>query len=101
MPGWWNWQTCLPAGRHARLYIKNMYYVYVIDSIRKKYIYVGITNNIERRVSQHNKGQSRTTKPYKPFRLIYQEGLATRKEARKTEKYLKSGCGKEFLRQLK
>lgn len=81
--------------------ILNMYYVYAIKSLTRIYIYVGLTDNIERRIGQHNKGQNRSTKAYKPFKLIYTEAFETRKEAREKEIYLKSGIGKEFLKPLK
>jgi putative endonuclease len=77
-----------------------MFYVYAIRSVIKKYIYVGMTIDIERRIAEHNNGENRSTKAYKPFILIYKEELETRVEARKREKYLKSGVGKEFLKLL-
>jgi len=77
-----------------------MFYVYAISSKVKNYIYVGLTNNIERRLNEHNSGQNKTTKPYKPYKLILVEKFETRVEARLREKYLKSGIGKEFLRRL-
>lgn len=77
-----------------------MYYVYAIKSSTRNYIYVGMTNDIERRVLEHNKGENKPTKAYKPFILIHEEYFSTRIEARKREKYLKSGCGKEFLKSL-
>jgi putative endonuclease len=77
-----------------------MYYVYAIRSTSANYIYVGMTNNLDRRLRQHNNGESRTTKPYRPFVLIYSEIAENRIAARKREKYLKSGIGKEFLRSL-
>jgi putative endonuclease len=77
-----------------------MYYVYAIKSGSKNYIYVGMTNNLERRLKQHNSGESKTTKAFRPFTLLFSETLATRAEARKREKYLKSGIGKEFLKTL-
>ncbi len=98
VPAWRNWQTCLPAGRRTGL---NMYYVYALESLERKYIYVGLTNNIERRTKQHQNGKERTTAVYRPFKLIFKKGFSTRVEARKREKYLKSGIGKEFLKGLK
>ena len=77
-----------------------MYYVYVIESKSRNYIYVGLTDDIDRRFKQHNNGRNRTTKPYCPFKLIYTKSVTTRTEARSREKYLKSGCGKEFLKSL-
>ncbi|MFA5188637.1 MAG: GIY-YIG nuclease family protein [Patescibacteria group bacterium] len=77
-----------------------MYYVYAIKSKNKNYIYVGISDNPARRIKQHNLGYNKTTKPYKPFDIILIEEYPNRLEARKKEKYLKSGCGKEFLKNL-
>ena len=78
-----------------------MFIVYAIRSEVRNYIYVGMTNNIERRLKEHNNGENRSTKAYKPFVLIYTETFQTRVEAREKEKYLKSGVGKEFLKNLK
>lgn len=77
-----------------------MYFVYAIKSIIKTYIYVGLTNDLNRRVNQHNYGLNKTTKPYKPFELILCETYETRLQARKREKYLKSGIGKEYLKNI-
>jgi putative endonuclease len=77
-----------------------MYSVYAIKSTKKNYIYVWLTNNLERRIYEHNLWKEKTTKPYTPFILIYSENFETRVEARIKEKYLKSGCGKEFLKNL-
>ncbi len=38
------------------------YYVYAISSLERNYIYVGMTNNLDRRIGDHNKGYNRTTK---------------------------------------
>jgi putative endonuclease len=75
-----------------------MYFVYAISSCARNYIYIGISNNPKRRLSQHNLGYNRTTKPYRPFNLILLEQHPSRLEARSREKYLKSGVGREFLR---
>ena len=78
-----------------------MYTVYAIKSISKNYIYVGLTNNLEKRLEYHNKGYEKTTNPYKPFKLIFTEEFENRSQARIREKYLKSGIGKDFLKTLK
>lgn len=95
MPGWRN----LPAGRQVGRH-KIMYFVYAIKSELRNYIYVGLTNNLERRFFEHNSGKNKTTKAYKPFKVIYTKEFETRIEARNKEKYLKSGSGKEFLKML-
>lgn len=77
-----------------------MIFVYAIRSIKRNYIYVGMSTNLERRIREHNNGENKSTQAYKPFVLIYFEKFMTRIEARSKEKYLKSGVGKEFLRSL-
>ena len=78
-----------------------MFYVYAIRSQTRNYIYVGLTDNLNRRFLQHNKKLNPVTRAYAPFDLIWTGQYATRAEARKKEKYLKSGVGKQFLRGLK
>ncbi|GCC51606.1 endonuclease [Chryseotalea sanaruensis] len=78
-----------------------MFFVYALKSLSRAYIYVGLTNDVDRRVGEHNTGQNRTTKAYRPFDVVFVESFPTRVEARKREIYLKSGIGKEFLKNLK
>jgi putative endonuclease len=90
--------ACRQAGLvDAKVY---MFFVYAIRSCVRNYIYVGLTNNVVRRVIEHNKQENTSTKTYAPFLLILKETYDTRIEARKREKYLKSGVGKEFLKSL-
>ncbi len=78
-----------------------MFYVYAISSRNDNYIYVGLTENLERRFHQHNSGYEKTTRPYMPYDLLYKEEHVTRKDARKREKFFKAGVGKEYLRRLR
>ena len=77
-----------------------MYSVYAIRSLSRNYIYVGMTQNLSKRIERHNRGYEKTTRSYRPFELLYSEECKTREEARNREKYLKSGIGKEFLKSL-
>ncbi|MFN6943755.1 MAG: GIY-YIG nuclease family protein [Cytophagaceae bacterium] len=77
-----------------------MFFVYALKSLSRNYIYVGQTTDLEARVNRHNKGYEKTTKPYRPFILIYIEEHGDRISARKREKFFKSGIGKEFLKKL-
>ena len=74
-----------------------MFYVYVLSSLQQKYLYVGLTDNLNRRLKEHQTGKSRSTRSRRPFKLILVEKYKYRWEARNREKYLKSGIGKEFL----
>ena len=75
-----------------------MYYVYILQSKRGKKYYTGITNDVERRLRQHTIGYSstRSTKNRGPFDLVFVQECIDRKEARKLEKLLKSGVGREL-----
>jgi putative endonuclease len=78
-----------------------MIIVYAIKRLERNYIYVGMTNDLNRRIQEHNNGENKSTKSYRPFILIYSESFPDRVSAREKEKYLKSGVGKEYLRSLK
>ena len=75
------------------------YFVYVLQSLKDKGLYIGMTNNIERRLYEHNLGYKNSTRARIPFRLIYTEEYPDRKLAREREKELKSGSGREFIKQ--
>ncbi len=61
-----------------------------------------MTKDIEARVLRHNNGREKTTRAYILFVLNFSETVDdTRTEARKREKYWKSGIGKEKLRQIR
>lgn len=64
-----------------------MYYVYIIQNQHGE-IYYGSTNDLRRRLSEHNSGKSFSTKDY-TWRLIYYEAYAAEKDAREREKQLK------------
>ncbi len=61
--------------------------------------YVGFSEDVEKRVIEHNSGKTKSTKGYKPWKLFFTEPYVTRIEAREREKYLKSGIGKEKIKQ--
>jgi len=77
-----------------------MYSVYAIKSLKDGRIYIGLSSNVIKRLLEHNFGYVFSTKGYRPWKLIYQEVIGLRKEARKKEKYFKSGVGREFLKSI-
>ena len=74
-----------------------MYYVYILQSEKSGQWYTGRTNDLRKRLSQHNLGQSTWTKGGVPWKLIYYEACIDEKDAQAREKYLKSGPGKAYL----
>ncbi len=66
-----------------------MYFLYIIKSTHKNYNYVGTTNNLNRRIMEHNSGKNKSTRHFKPFILCYKEEYKSLSEARKKEWFLK------------
>ena len=77
-----------------------MYYTYVLESINHKRKYIGYTGNLNKRLQEHNLGKVRSTKAYKPYKLIYFEKFENKTEARKREIFFKSGQGRLFLKEI-
>lgn len=76
-----------------------MFYTYVLKSRDFSKYYVGHTEEIVKRLDEHNSGKTRSIKAYIPYDLIYFERFETRKEAVRREKYFKSGSGREYLKE--
>ena len=70
-----------------------MFTVYVLKSEIAAKSYVGFTNNIERRITEHNAGKHSYTKRHLPWKVIYKEEYIEFNEARAREKYFKSASG--------
>ncbi len=76
-----------------------MYFVYVLRN-QKHELYKGITDNIDRRLIEHNKNKNIGTRGKGPWVVVYLEECEDRMEARKREKYFKSGQGREFIKKF-
>jgi putative endonuclease len=76
-----------------------MFYVYVIYNKTAHKYYVGQTQDISRRLAQHNDHtfKSYTSRFPGEWELVHKESVATRSEALRREKGLKSGRGREFI----
>lgn len=73
-----------------------MQYVYLLNSIDfPKEYYVGLTTSLKERVKQHNEGISTHTAKFRPWKVVV---FVIEGDARRFEKYLKSGSGREFTK---
>ena len=77
-----------------------MYYVYALRSLKDGNLYIGFSHDVDKRLDEHNSKRVRSTQSRVPFELLYKKSVKTRIEARKKEKQLKSGSGREFLKSL-
>ncbi|OGI21249.1 MAG: excinuclease ABC subunit C [Candidatus Moranbacteria bacterium RIFCSPLOWO2_02_FULL_48_19] len=75
-----------------------MFYVYILRSKKDTKLYVGFTQDLKRRISEHNGGSAESTKTRRPLELLCYEAYNHKEEAERREKYLKSSDGKKDLR---
>lgn len=66
-----------------------MFFVYILRSQKDEKLYIGFTNNLRRRMQEHNSGLNRSTKFRRPLELIYYEAYKSEKDAKNREKNLK------------
>jgi putative endonuclease len=75
-----------------------MYYVYVLISDKDSRFYTGFTDDLKRRIAEHNAGRVRSTRQRMPLTLVYYEACLSQKDAVHREQYLKTTFGKQYLR---
>lgn len=74
-----------------------MFYAYVLQSTINKDVYVGYTADLKKRFKRHNNGNVISTRPYKPWKLIYYEAYKHKLDATIREKKLKMHAVKKEL----
>jgi len=75
------------------------YKVYIIKSECAKF-YIGLSEDIEKRLTEHNTGKSKWTNKYKNWKIIYRKKFKNLSEARKWENYLKRQKGGNGLKKI-
>lgn len=76
-----------------------MFYVYLLENHDGRR-YTGFSDDLKRRLKEHDAGQSVATKPYRPWELIFYEAYATKEDALRREAYLKTTQGRRALRMM-
>jgi len=73
------------------------YYVYVLQSENDRDLYVGYTDDLKKRLNDHNKGKVPSTKNRTPLKLVYYEACLNQQDATKRENYLKTTWGRRYI----
>ena len=76
------------------------YYVYILQSIPTKRLYVGFSVDLKKRLQKHNRKLVLSTKPYAPWELIHYEAYRNKQDAQRREKYLKTNQGARLLKRM-
>ena len=74
------------------------WYTYIIKSFKDRNWYTGYTNDLRKRISEHNLGKVFSTQHRRPFKLIYYEACLNQEDAKVREKYLKTAWGKRYVK---
>jgi putative endonuclease len=77
-----------------------MWYVYILKSEKTNRYYTGHTENLERRLKEHNNGKTRSLKAYLPLYIIYTEEFLTKQRAFSRERQIKKYKGGEVFKRL-
>ncbi len=78
----------------------NFYYVYILLSLKDNHFYIGFTDNLERRLKEHEQGKNISTSKRLPIKLIFFEGHLFKEDALRRESYFKTTKGKTTLKQM-
>ena len=78
--------------------MKIMHYVYALKSLKDYDFYIGRTEDLRIRFTDHQKGRVPSTKDRRPLKLMYYEASNNAKDAARRERYLKTAWGKRYLK---
>ena len=74
-----------------------MWFVYVLRSLKDNNLYVGSTNDVKRRLAEHNSAKVDSTKHRIPFEIEAYIAVRDKEKAAELEQYFKTGSGKAIL----
>ena len=77
-----------------------MFTVYILYSEKMDRFYVGYTNNIDRRIGEHNRKKGKYTDRGIPWKVAYTETYPSKIEAQDREKFIKSRKSREYIEGL-
>ncbi|MDP2631966.1 MAG: GIY-YIG nuclease family protein [Candidatus Uhrbacteria bacterium] len=77
-----------------------MFYVYVLDSNKDGKLYIGRTDDLRRRLNEHNLGKVASTRHRRPFKLCFYESFIDKRDSIRRERYFKTSKGRSSLGQI-
>jgi putative endonuclease len=86
-------------GGFCRL-IRNMFYTYILQSLKSRRYYIGHSADIDERLERHNSGKVKATRNKGPWIVVYYEKYETKTEANSRELYIKSMKSRVYIEKL-
>ena len=77
-----------------------MAFVYILRSLKSNTYYVGSTNDVMRRLKQHNFGNVTSTKYKRPYKLVFYQEFLDLNKAKNIERKIKSWKRKDFIEKI-
>ena len=77
-----------------------MYYTYILISQDGRHTYTGSTDNITRRLNEHNGGKVKSSRFYLPYVILHVDEFQSFREARQKEKFYKTTSGRRILKKI-
>ena len=77
-----------------------MFTVYILHSDKIDQFYIGYTNNIDRRISEHNRKKGKFTDRGIPWKVVYTETYQTKENAKSREAYIKSRKSRDYIKKI-
>jgi putative endonuclease len=75
-----------------------MHYAYILQSKKDGNFYTKSTNDLKRKLNEHQSGNVRSKRNRRPLELVYYDACLNEDDAKQRETYLKSGKGKKYIR---
>jgi putative endonuclease len=75
-----------------------MFYVYILKSLSTGRFYIGSTEDTVNRLTEHNSGEVKATRSYRPWTIVYTETFSTRSEAYRRERQIKAWKNPDYMR---
>ena len=97
---WWIRKDGKAGQRELSIRGEEVFFDYVLQSQKDQKYYIGHTNNLERRIQDHNRGKSKSVKNRGPFQLVLKEVFAARVDAITRERQIKKYKGGDAFKKL-
>ena len=80
--------------------MEKMYYAHILLNDAKTRTYTGVADDVNKRLTEHNAGGVKSSRPYRPYKIIHAEAFRTLSKARQREKFYKSTTGRRKLGEM-